>query len=77
MVSDIYWTKDFIGDNDSDDLLEIGEKSKLTVELKALANDKPLVKDLTFTVELKPAEGSVLVIQRTMPSQIDTVNNLK
>ena len=77
VVSDIYWTKDFIGDNDSDDLLEIGEKSKLTVELKALANDKPLVKDLTFTVELKPAEGSVLVIQRTMPSQIDTVNNLK
>ena len=77
VVSDIYWTKDFIGDNDSDDLLEIGEKAKFTVTLTALANDNPLVKDLTFTIEAKPAEGAVLVIQRTMPSQIDTVNNLK
>ena len=77
VVSDIYWTKDFIGDNDSDDLLEIGEKAKFTVTLTALANDNPLVKDLTFTIEAKPAEGAVLVIQRTMPSQIDVVNNLK
>ena len=77
VVSDIYWTKDFIGDNDSDDLLEIGEKAKFTVNLTALANDNPLVKDLTFTIEAKPAEGAVLVIQRTMPSPIDTVNNLK
>ena len=77
VVADIYWTKDFIGDSDSDDLLEIGEKAKITVNLTALANDKPLVKDLTFTVELKPSEGSVMVVQRTMPSQIDSVNNLK
>ena len=77
VISDIFWSKDFIGDNDADDLLEIGEKSKITVNLTALANDKPLVKDLTFTVTLKPSEGSVMVVQRTMPSQIDPVNNLK
>ena len=77
VVADIYWTKDFIGDNDGDDLLEIGEKAKLTVNLSALANSNPLVKDLTFTVEAKPSEGSVMVVQRTMPSQIDLVNNLK
>ena len=47
------------------------------MNLSALANDNPLVKDLTFTVEAKPSEGSVMVVQRTMPSQIDLVNNLK
>ena len=77
VVSDIYWTKTFVGEDDGDDLLEVGEKGKLTVTLTALANDKALVKDLTFSLELKPAEGSVLVLQRTMPSQIDTVMNLK
>ena len=77
VVADIFWSKDFIGDNDGDDLLEIGEKAKLTVTLTALTNDKPLVKDLTWTIEAKPSEGSVMVIQRTMPSQIDLVNNLK
>ena len=77
VVSDIYWTKSFIGNDDGDDLLEIGEKTKITVTLTALANDKPLVKDLTFGFEVKPAEGSVLVLQRTMPSEIDTVMNLK
>ena len=77
VVSDIYWTKTFVGEDDGDDLLEVGEKGKLTVTLTALANDKALVKDLTFSIELKPAEGSVLVLQRTMPSQIDAVMNLK
>ena len=77
VVSDIYWTKSFIGNDDGDDLLEIGEKAKITVTLTALANDKPLVKDLTFGFEVQPAEGSVLVLQRTMPSEIDTVMNLK
>ena len=77
VVSDIYWTKTFVGEDDGDDLLEVGEKGKLTVTLTALANDKALVEDLTFSLELKPAEGSVLVLQRTMPSQIDAVMNLK
>ena len=77
VVSDIYWTKIFVGEDDSDDLLEVGEKGKLTVTLTALANDNALVKELTFSLELKPAEGSVLVLQRTMPSQIDAVMNLK
>ena len=77
VVSDIYWTKTFVGEDDGDDLLELGEKGKLTVTLTALANDNALVKELTFSLELKPAEGSVLVLQRTMPSQIDAVMNLK
>ena len=77
VVSDIYWTVAYVGEDDGDDLLEVGEKGKITVNLKALGNDKPLTKDLVFSLELKPAEGSVLVLQRSMPSQIDSVINLK
>ena len=77
VVSDIYWTVVFIGNDDGDAQLEVGEKAKMTVNLKALANDKPLAKELTFSLEMKPAEGSVLVLQRTMPAQIDAVMNLK
>ena len=77
VISDIYWTRTFIGEDDGDDLLEVGEKGKIVVNLSALTNDKPLVKDLVFSLELKPAEGSVLVLQRTMPGQMDAVMNLK
>jgi archaellin len=30
-----------------------------------------------FTIEVKPAQGSVLNIQRTLPSRLDTVMDLK
>ena len=76
LVRDLYWTKTFLGNNDSDDLLETGERVELTIVLKGLADGTPLVKDLEFTVEIKPAIGAVLVIQRRIPAVIDLVMNL-
>ncbi|MCI0439713.1 MAG: SIS domain-containing protein, partial [Chloroflexi bacterium] len=75
--SDIAWTKSFVGNNDSDDLLEVGERAELTVDLEALAQANPLVKNIEFSLELRPNEGSALVIEKRMPSKIDVVMNLQ
>ena len=75
--NDLYWTKAFVGADDSDDLLEEGERVEITIDLKGLDQATPLIKDKEFTLEIKPSEGSVLVIQRTTPAQISTIMNLK
>ena len=77
VVSDMAWTTSFIGNNDSDDLLEVGERAEITVDLEALAQATPLVRNVEFSIDLRPNEGSALVIERTMPSKIDTVMNLQ
>ena len=77
LKNDLYWTKSFIGSNDSDDLLEVGERVEITVETAALDQATPLTRDKQFTLEVKPTEGSVLVIQRRTPDKIDTVMNMK
>ena len=76
LIRDVYWTKVFLGDNDSDDLLETGERAELTIQLKGLDDGTPLVRDLDFNLEIKPTVGAVLVIQRRTPAVIDTVMNL-
>ena len=75
-VRDIYWTKKFAGDNDGDALLESGEKAELTITLKGLANVNPVTKDTRFDIEIRPQDGGVMVIQRTMPDRIDIVMTL-
>ena len=77
LVNDLYWTKSFIGVSDDDDLLEVGERVELTIALAGLAQATPLTKNKRFSLEVKPSEGSVLSIQRTMPAQIDTAMNLQ
>ena len=76
IVRDIYWSQSFVGNNDSDDLIESGEKVELTVELKGLANANPLVGDVEFDLEIRPGDGGVVVIERTLPDNIDAVMNL-
>ena len=49
----------------------------MTINLQGLDQATPLLKSKEFTLEVKPASGSVLVIQRTTPDQISTVMNLK
>ena len=77
LVSDMYWSTSFIGVNDDDDILEVGEKAEITVLLEGLTQLNPLVKDEKFSIEVKPAEGAVLVVQRTMPGKVDAVVNLR
>ena len=71
-----YWTQAFIGDNDGDNLLESGEKAEITITLKGLASSTPVVKDTRFDVELRPEDGGVVVVERTIPDRIDPVMNL-
>ncbi len=103
-LSDIPWTVDWIGNSNSDDLLEEGEKAEISVWLlrrdntfTATANngvdyytgddangsrgmissDTFLGTNDQFTVEVKPESGAVLTVQRSAPSRLDTIMDLK
>jgi flagellin FlaB len=100
-LSDVPWTVAFIGDNDSDNLLEDNEKAEITVwllqrdNLVANATDTNGVKLYSsggkgittaanipavsgkFTLQIKPPQGSVLTMERTLPPQFDTVMDLR
>jgi flagellin FlaB len=73
-VGDVTWTKSQIGKGDGDNLLEPSEKFEITVNLTALGT--PLSTSDQFTLEIKPAGGSTLVIQRRIPAVVDGVNDL-
>ncbi|MFW5987305.1 MAG: archaellin/type IV pilin N-terminal domain-containing protein [Methanohalophilus sp.] len=51
---------------DSKNLVEAGEKYKITVNTSEFTPNKPDVND-KIKIEVKPPEGAVLVIERTMP----------
>jgi archaellin len=76
VVRDVYWTQTFVGNNDSDNLIESGEKVELTVSLKGLSGSYPVIGDTRFDVEIRPEDGGVVVVQRSMPDIIDLVMNL-
>ena len=76
VVRDVYWTQTFVGQNDSDDLLEAGEKVELNVRLTGLSSSLPVVGDTKFDLEIRPESGGTVVIERTMPDIIDAVMNL-
>ncbi|MBF6600649.1 MAG: flagellin [Dehalococcoidia bacterium] len=55
-------------------LLEPGELLRITVDLAG--NGVTVGTNATFSLELKPPTGSYLVIQRTTPPALETVNEL-
>ena len=74
-VDDIAWTKLVVAKGDSDNLLESGEKMEITVLLTALS---PVLNSYdTFSLELKPEQGSSLTIERTIPAVVDDVMDLR
>ena len=78
-ISDVTWTVTYLGDNDGDSLLELGEKAEVTVEvgdaIDATAGTA-LAKNTVFSLEVKPPLGAVMVLQRTTPAAIDAIMNL-
>jgi flagellin FlaB len=58
---------------DGDNLLEIGELFQVTVNPPAGSS---LVPNETFTLEVVPPQGGTLLLERTMPPQLDTVMDL-
>ncbi len=74
---DLAWTKKAIGDDDGDDLLEDGEMAEITVTLTGAGGlTTPLGVDKSFSLEVKPARGGVLVLEKRTPSYIDKVIDL-
>jgi flagellin FlaB len=57
---------------DTDALLELGEIAQITVALP----EGGVAADETFTVEVKPASGASISIERTAPGAIDPVMDL-
>ncbi len=107
VLSDVPWTVSWVGNNNSDNLLEEGEKAEITVWLLRrdfvaqatdptanngvdyyaaadangargmLSTDTIIGKNDRFTIEIKPESGAVLTIQRTSPSRLDAIMDLK
>ena len=73
-ITNIAWTKSSVGKGDGDDLLEPGEKFEITVNVSKAS--PPIDQDDEIIIEVDPARGSTLVIERTMPAVIDKVNDL-
>jgi flagellin FlaB len=106
-LSDVPWSVSWVGNSNSDNLLEEGEKAEITVWLLRrdfvtqatdptatggvaywaaadangsrgmLSTDTAITTNDQFTIEMKPESGAVLTIQRTAPSRLDTIMDLK
>jgi len=79
--NDCEWTSTFVGDNDGDTLLEIGEKAEIAFDSTDIdgadtALDPVLGPNEKFTLEFKPPAGAVVTVERVLPPGIDPVMNL-
>jgi len=76
-LNDVTWTKTELGYGDGDDVLDPGEQMEITVDLTAVdGGANPLQKNVEFTLEIKPGEGSSLIISRLMP-HVDPITDLR
>ena len=79
-IPDVTWTAVALGDDDGDNLLELGEKFQITVQVARAINTSGttnLTGDTRFTIEAKPPTGAVMIIERTTPSGIDPIMDLR
>lgn len=73
LVRDLHWSAVFLGADNGDRSLDPGEQAEITVFLAALEDATPLTGDEVFSLELKPALGSVVTLRRKTPLIIDRV----
>jgi flagellin FlaB len=80
-VDNLYWTVDKVGNDDGDNLLEVGEKFQITVGATGNGLVEALTTDLsvnkTFNLVVLTPTGAVLTIERTTPAFIDDICNLR
>jgi flagellin FlaB len=72
-VADMPWAVSFMGKNNGDILLEDEEMAKITVDLTGVSG---LGIYDSFTIEVKPVTGAVLVMERVLPGRIDPIMDL-
>ena len=84
------WTLSFVGKNNGDSMLDMDEKAIITVWLHTADKDGVYAAGANppfmaanqidtyhkFNIELKPANGATLTIQRTTPALLDAVMDL-
>ena len=73
--ANVTWSLTWVVRNDTDDLLEEGELAEITVDISGLTT--PLAENTQFALELKPAAGGVVVVERTTPAFLDTILDLR
>jgi archaeal flagellin FlaB len=80
-VDNLYWTVSKVGNDDGDNLLEVGEKFQITVGAAGDGLVEALTPDLTvnntFSLVVLTPTGAVLTIERTTPAFIDDICNLR
>lgn len=74
-AANLDWTLTWIVRNDTDDLLEEGELAEISVDVSGLTT--PLAENTQFSMEIKPGQGGVIVVERTTPAFLDTIVDLR
>jgi archaeal flagellin FlaB len=79
-LNNVKWTKTAVGNNDGDNLLEPGEMFEISVNMSDLGDNMTLSENLTanktFGLQVKPALGASVTVQRTLPAAISSVMDL-
>lgn len=65
------WSFFFVGNSDGDNLLEKGEKAQINANMRDLASNAE------FSIEVKPPDGAVLAIPKTVPASVFEVMSLQ
>jgi flagellin FlaB len=86
-VSNLYWTVTKLGKEDGDNVLDAEEKFEITIgnvtdgsaggNLIDALDPNYLGVNTTFSITIVTPAGAILTIERTMPSSIETVMNLR
>jgi archaeal flagellin FlaB len=84
-VNDLYWSITKVGNADTDNMLEPGEKFQINVgdivgamgDLTDALTVDDLTVNTTFNLNVVTPSGAILTIERTTPPSLDTINNLR
>lgn len=77
----IAWNVTAVGADDGDYLLEVGEQFQVEIDLTDIDGNgtgltTPLGPNDKFSLQMKPALGSTIIVQRTLPAELDDVMDL-
>jgi flagellin FlaB len=79
-INNIKWSRQDLGCSNGNNLLETGEQFEITLNLNDLGVGQTMSDNLTantyFTVQVKPAVGSTITIQRQLPPAINSIMDL-
>lgn len=77
-VPSLNWTLSKLNTGDADNLLDKNELFLITVDLTDITTNTSMLPGPyhTFSLEIKPPIGAVLVLERTVPARVEAIVNL-